>query len=190
MTTRDEDPIQTIWKSQPVETSSITVEQLRARAARFEAGTRRRNRIDFVSFALVAPLFGIGAVTPQNALVRAGALLLTLWAAIGLHSARRFHRLAARRATDSNGSTCVAWYRQQLERQRDVALSRPWGIALAVPGFGLLLSGYVDAGVPGTLSVILAGSGLFLGVWAIVQGRILAAGWQQELDSLQSLQGD
>ena len=94
--------------------------------------------MDFVPFSIVAFIAGVGAFTPQSAVVRAGGVLLALWAVIGLYSVRRFHGLTAALSTEANASTCVAWYQRQLVRQRDVALSRPWGIALALPGLGLL----------------------------------------------------
>jgi hypothetical protein len=190
MTTPDEDQIQSIWKSQPILTVSMTPELLQARAARFEKATRRRNRGDFVSFAVVALIFGIGAAALQNPLTRTGALLLALWAVIGVYSVRKFHALTALRSPESSASTCMAWYQEQLERQRDVALSRPWGLALGLPGLVLLLIGYVDSGVPWTFSAILAGVGLFLGVGVIIHGKILAGRWQAEIHSLQRLQRD
>ena len=186
MTKTDETHIQSIWKSQPILTVAITPEQMRARAGRFERETRRRNRIDLISFALVALLFGGGALL-RSGLVRAGALLLALWAAVGLYSVRRFHGLTSQQPAESDASTCVARYQQQLKRQRDIALSRPWGIALGLPGFGLVLIGYVVNGAPWTVSAILGAAGVFLGVGAIIHGRILADRWQQEIDSLQSL---
>ena len=84
----------------------------------------------------------------------------------------------------------MVWYQRQLERQRDVALSRPWGIALGLPGFGLLLIGYAASGVPWTVSAILGAVGSFLGVGAIIHGKILAGRWQQEIASLQDLKRD
>jgi hypothetical protein len=190
MNETNEDQIQSSWKSQSISTMSMTPQQMRARAAQFVTETRRRNRMDFVPFSIVAFIAGVGAFTPQSAVVRAGGVLLALWAVIGLYSVRRFHGLTAALSTEANASTCVAWYQRQLVRQRDVALSRPWGIALALPGLGLLLIGYVERGVPWTVSVILGGVGLFLAVGAIIHGRILAGRCQQEIDSLQNLKRD
>jgi hypothetical protein len=160
---------------------------MRARASQFELETRRRNRIDFVSFALVALISGVGALTLGSTLERVGAVLLALWAVIGLYSVRRFHRLTSQPSPESSASTCLAWYQGQLEQQRDAALSRPWGIALAVPGFTLLLIGYVADGVPWTMSAILGAVGAFLMIGTIIHGRVLAGRWQQEIDSLQRL---
>ena len=186
MTNNDEDRVQPIWQSQPIVNASITLDQMRARAMRFETETQRRNRMDLASFVLVALIAGIGAIVVGNALMRAGGLLLALWAAIGVYSVRRFHNLTSHQP-ESRASTCLAWYQQQLERQRDVALARPWGIALAVPAVALLLIGYVVNGVPWTIVTVLGATGCFLGVGVIIHGKVLAGRWQQEIDSLRSL---
>jgi len=186
MTKNDDDQIQSIWKAQPIARVSITPEQMRARATRFETDTRRRNRIDFVSFLLVAVIAVAGALVLKSPLVRAGLLFMALWAVIGLYSVRRFHEVASQ-APQSAASTCVAWYQSQLERQRDVALSRPWGVALALPGFALLLIGYVVTGLPWAVSAILGAAGVFVGVAAIIHGKILAGRWQEEIVELQNL---
>lgn len=182
----DEEGIQPIWQSQPTLSVSISPDQMRARAVRLEKETQRRNRMDLVSFALVALIAGIGALVLRNALVRAGGLLLALWATVGLYSVRRFHGVTSQRP-ESSTSPCLVWYQQQLERQRDVALSRPWGIALGLPGFGLLLIGYLASGVPWGVSAVLGAVCSFPGVGAIIHGRLLARRWQQEIDSLQNL---
>ena len=115
-------------------------------------------------------------MTLQNPLTRVGALLLAGWAVIGLYAVRTLHGLA-QPSTAASANPCVTWYQLQLERQRDVALSRPWGFVLGLPGLVLVLIGYVDSGVPWTVSVLLAGLGLFLGIGAIIHGKILAGTW-------------
>ena len=184
--TNDEDLIQPIWQSQPIVRVAITLDQMRARAVRFETETQRRNRMDLVSFALVALIAGIGALMPRTALVRAGGLLLALWAIVGLYSVRRFHGGRPQPA-ESGARPCLAWYRDQLQRQRDVALSRPLGLALGVPGFALLLIGYVVEGIPWAISAILGAAACFLAVGAIIHGKIIAGKFQREIDSLQTL---
>jgi RNA polymerase sigma-70 factor, ECF subfamily len=116
-------------------------------------------------------------------------LLLALWAVIGLYSVRRFHGLTVQTSTESSPSSCAASYQKNLERQRDVALSRPWGLALAVPGFVLLLVGYVDSGTPWIFSAILGGVGAFVGIATVIHGQILAGRFQHEIDSLKNLRG-
>src|SRR6185369_11515704 len=120
--------IQSVWKSQPLQAISVSPEQMRSRAARFEAQTNRRNRSDLASFVLLFLMTIGGMMIQKNVLTRAGTVLTALWALVGIYSVRRFHRLAAPGSADAMGATGAAWYRQQLERQRDVAKSRPWGI--------------------------------------------------------------
>jgi hypothetical protein len=190
MTRTDEDPIQSIWKSQPIVPVLMTPEKMRARAAQFESATKKRNRVDYLSFALVAIMAGIGALIVEGVLVRVGALLMALWAVVGLYGVRRFHQLTVQRSTESSPSSCAAWYQQNLERQRDVALSRAWGIALVVPGFVLMLIGYAVDRTPWVFSAILGGVGLFCFVVAVIHGRILAGKWQDEIHSRQDMTSD
>lgn len=185
MSGMDEKQIQAAWKSQPVQTVSITPAQLRARATHFATQTNRRNRIDLVSFSLLFLISMSGAIAFKNMLVRAGVFLLALWSLVGIYSIQRFHKLVPEPA-ESMGATSVAWYRKQLERQRDVALSRPWGIALAVPGACLLLMGYVDTGVAMSVVAILGGVMIFSGIAIAIHGKILAGKWQHEIEVLQA----
>lgn len=191
MSRASNDRIQSVWKSQQVLTVSITPEEVRVNAAQFERQTHRRNMVDLVSFAVVLAFMVIGVVILQGALARVGALLLALWAIIGLYSVRRFHSLTDSPSPETGPVSCAAWYQRQLERQRDVALSRPWGLALGMPGLALVLIGYVvDNDTPWALSAILGGVGVFLGIAAIIHGQILAGRWQKEIDSLQTLRND
>lgn len=191
MSKSGEDRIQSVWKSRHIVTVPITAEEVRANAEQFKRQTRRRKAIDFASFSLVLVLMTTGVAILQGALARVGAVLLALWAIIGLYSVRRFHSLTAIASPESSPVSCAAWYQQQLERQRDVALSRPWGIALAIPGFTLVIIGYVvDNGTPWAVSAILGGAFFFVGVAAVIHGQILAGRWQKEIDSLQTLRID
>jgi hypothetical protein len=69
-------------------------------------------------------------------------------------------------------------------------LEKPRSNGTAMTPSALILIGYVERGVPWTVSVILGGVGLFLAVGAIIHGRILAGRCQQEIDSLQNLKRD
>ncbi len=190
MSATDEGQIQLAWKAQSVQIVFISPEQMRLRAARFERNTSKRNRADLVSFVLLF-LFTIAAiVVANNLLVRAGSFLFSLWALAGMYSVRQFHRVTAPGSAESMGVTGAAWYRQQLERQRDVALSRPWGIALAVPGVCLLLMGYVDADAPPDVVAVLGGILVFSGMALVIHGKILAGRWQHEINLVETAERD
>src|SRR5689334_12945030 len=115
MSIAEEGDIQSVWKSQPLQTISISPEQMRSRAARFEAQTNRRNRSDLAAFVLLFLMTVGGMVVQKNMLTRAGIFLTALWALVGVYSVRRFHRLAAPGSADAMGATGATWYRQQLE---------------------------------------------------------------------------
>lgn len=185
MSDSDDERIRALWVAQPAPEISFVPEQLRARAASFEAETARRNRIDLVSFALTGVIALSGGVLIPDLLIRSGALLLALWAGFGVFSVRRFHRLADH-APEMLGDSCSNWYRRQLESQRDIALSRPWGIALALPGVALLLIGYVANDVPWSFVAVLGGVCLFAGIAVVIHGKVLAGKWQREIDLLNS----
>lgn len=186
--TRIDEQIQSAWQSQPVPVVTVSPEQMRQRAARFEATTRRRNRTDLVSFALVLLICIVGVLLVRNVLVQAGGVLLAMWAALGVYSVRRFHALAAR-PPEALAGACAAWYRQQLEWQRDVALSRPWGLALALPGMALLFAGYIANKVPWPALAVLGALCLFAGIAVIIHGKVLAGQWQREIDLLRTEPG-
>lgn len=184
----DDEQILSLWRLQPTQVVVVSPEQLRQRALQFETSARKRNRTDLVSFVLVCALSLGGAFWIQgNTLVRAGALLLALWAGIGIYSVRRFHRLAAQ-PSESLAGACVTWYRQQLEQQRDVATSRPWGIALALPGLALMLSGYLANNAPWPAVAILGAVTIFVGVAVIIHGKVLAGQWQREINELDRIE--
>ena len=81
-------------------------------------------------------------------------------------------------------------HRRQLERQRDIALSWPWGLGLALPGFVLVCLGIslgprrLDWAVP----AVFIGVFTFLYIAVVIYGRILAGRWQREIDALRALE--
>ena len=188
MSITEDGDVPSVWKSQPLQTISISPEQMRSRAARFEAQTNRRNRSDLASFVVLFLMTIGGMMVQKNMLTRAGIVLTALWALVGIYSVRRYHRLAAPGTAEAMGATGATWYRQQLERQRDVASSRPWGIALAAPGVCLLLMGYVDAGAPRNIVAILAGVAAFAGIVGVIHGRILAGRCQLEINQIRAME--
>jgi hypothetical protein len=73
-------------------------------------------------------------------------------------------RLRGGSSGDSSAQTCAAYHQRYLERQRDIALSWPWGIGLAIPGFVLTVMGLgVGAQNPNWIfSAVMTGVFLFM----------------------------
>ena len=190
MTSHHDQQLREIWAGQPVPTLLMTPEQLRARAEHLEASIRRRNLRDHLSFVLVAIVFGVGAgvVPGLELLTRLGCLLLASWALVSIYWLRRYGAIAvASSAADSRA--LIDAQQRQLERQRDIALSWPWGIGLALPGLLLYSIGFAwgprPLGAP--IAVALVGMFMFIYVAVVIYGKSLAGRWQQEIDALRAM---
>jgi hypothetical protein len=168
----------------------MTPSQLRARAAQFESAIRRRKLRDVVSFALVGVISAFGLLL-DNAFVRVGAALMASWALFSMYALHRFGSVDATPG-DSSAQTCAAYHERHLERQRDIALSWPWGIGLAIPGFVLVVIGLgAGARLPNWMfSAVMTGVFLFMYIGLVIYGKILAQRWQREIDSLRPLRDE
>ena len=165
----------------------MTPEQLRARAEHLEASIRRRNLRDHLWFVLVALAFAFGAVTFRGPLIRLGCLLLVGWALLSIYWLRRYGAIAvASGAADSHA--LIEGHQRQLERQRDIALSWPWGVGLAIPGLVLYSIGCAGGPQPVDWSISAGMVGVFIfstlrsSFMATVAGR-----WQREIDVLRAM---
>jgi hypothetical protein len=186
----DEERLRAIWRGQSVTPLQMTPQQLRARAAQFELGIRRRALRDLLCFALVAVICAFGLLL-DNALVRVGAALMILWALYSMYALRRFAFVDAVPG-DSCAQTCAAYHQRHLEQQRDIALSWPWGIGLAIPGFVLTVIGLgIGARHPSwTFSLVMTGVFLFVCIAVVIHGKMLAQRWQLEIESLRALRDE
>jgi hypothetical protein len=187
MSVRDEEQLRAIWRGQAIAPPPMTPQQLRARAAQFESSIRRRNLRDSVSFGLVAALSALGLLL-DNTLVRVGAALMMLWAFFSMYALHRFGSVEETPA-ESGAQTCAAYHQRHLEQQRDIALSWPWGIGLVIPGFVLVTlglgMGFRDRSW--AFPAVMIGVLMFTYIALIIYGKMLAARWQREIDSLRSL---
>jgi hypothetical protein len=117
--------------------------------------------------------------------------LLALWALFSMVALQRFGSVEAAPG-DSSAQTCAAYHQRYLERQRDIALSWPWGIGLAIPGFVLTVMGLgVGAQNPNWIfSAVMTGVFLFMYMALVIYGKMLAQRWQREIESLRSLRDE
>lgn len=190
MTSNDDGPLREIWAGQPVQTLLMTPAQLRARAEHLEASIRRRNLRDHLSFVLVALAFGAGAFALNGLLVRLGCLLLASWALVSIYWLRRYGAITVASAADSRA--LIEAQQRQLERQRDIALSWPWGVGLAMPGLVLYSAGFALGPRPigAAIAVAMVGVFVFLYIAIVIYGKSLAGRWQREIDALCAMKLD
>jgi hypothetical protein len=190
MPTGDGERLRAIWRGQAVTALQMTPEQLRGRAAQFESAIRRRNLRDHVSFALTAAIFAYGILL-DGAMVRVGSALVVIWALFSIYALQRFGSVVAA-PMNSSAQTCASYHQRQLERQRDIALSWPWGIELAIPGFVLVVVGLAVGSryLNWVFSGVMTGLFLFIYVAVVIYGKVLAGQWQREINVLLSLKDE
>lgn len=191
MRVRDEDQLKEIWRGGAVTALRMEPAQLRERSERFDASIRGRNRRDQLCFALVAVMCACGLLL-GGVMVRVGSALMVAWAVFSMVTLRRFGA-ATGTPSGSDAQTLVAQHGRQLERQRDIALSWPWGVGLAIPGFilttvGLGLGQGIGSRFRGwEFSATLSGVFLFLYAAIVIYGKVRAAQWQREIDALRAM---
>jgi 4-hydroxybenzoate polyprenyltransferase len=189
MSTREDAELRAIWKGQAVAGFRLSPEQLRVRAHELERQIRRRNLRDHISIALVAIICAYGVVVGTGGeLIRVGALLMIAWALLSLYWSRLYGAMSV--APDADAPTVLEVHRRQLERQRDIALSWPWGLGLVIPGFVLVCIG-MSLGprqLPWTVPAVFIAVLMFMYVAVVIYGQILAGRWQREIDALHALE--
>jgi hypothetical protein len=113
------------------------------------------------------------------------------WALLSIYWLRRYGVIAVESGTTA-GLAVLESHRRQLERQRDIALSWPWGLGLVMPGFLLVCLGmsYGPRALGWTVPAVFVGVFLFAYVAIVIYGKELAARWQREIDALQALRHD
>jgi hypothetical protein len=136
---------QQIWQCQPVEGIKMSAEALRQRSGKFERMFRWRNVREYVASLLAAMGFGYFFVTTHAVLFRIAYVLFIAglgWVVFQLHRKGSARSMPAAMGT----STCLQFFRAELERQRDVVKNVwPWYLAPLVPGFVILTAAYMRA---------------------------------------------
>ncbi len=178
-----------IWRRQATANMTITPEQLRQRAAQFQSHIRRRNVRDYACAAFVALGFGSNIFLSNGLLTKLGSAMMMLWGLYFIYGLHRFGHADSLPA-ESSAQSCRSFHRQQLTRQRDLAASRPWGVALAAPGVVLFVLGIQFAGKhPDNWEMSIAAIGLFAFtcIAVVLDGHLIADGLQREIDSLEPM---
>jgi hypothetical protein len=131
------DELRDLWQHQPVEEMKMSIEELRAKAAKFQGRVRWRNVREFVACGVVIVLFGSAGIhTPQLVprisfgLIIAGVVYVAWY----LHTCGA----AASLPSDMGRDGCVTFYRRELEKQRDLLRSVwKWYLGPLIPGMAL-----------------------------------------------------
>lgn len=160
-----------LWQSQDAEDVTITLEEIRKRAARFEKRIQRRNVREYAAGAVVIVWSLVvcwirhlhGWRLAPYALLLAGTIYIMF----------QLRRRASIRAVpaDADTKTLIEFHRRELERQRD-ALRTVWRWYLLpwVPFFAAsAVQAGIDRGITAGLVLAMLSVAVVAGVWALNQ---------------------
>jgi hypothetical protein len=157
-----------LWQNQPVDPVRLVLADLREQARQFEKTIARRNLFEYLTALFVVAFFGWYALAAEGIAARLGAALIvlgTLAIAYRLHTRGRAQALPS----DALASQTAAFYRQELERQRDLLRTFwRWYLGPLIPGLALMLG-------QSAIAEPSIGHLLKVGVFSLVMGGILFA---------------
>ncbi len=164
----ERDPLQILWTNQAQPPFSMSLDDVHARAARFQARIRLRNAIEYAASLMVIGAFGWIAVSTPVAMVQIGAGLIIVGA---LYVCWKLHFLA--RAEMRHAQSWADFHRDELVRQRDaLATVWQWYLAPFAPGMLVFLAGV--AFTPENPAPLPARAAI-LGVGVLIVGAMFAA---------------
>lgn len=183
----NDEQLKQLWKEQPVTTAPISLDDVRAKARRFNRRVALRNAIEYIACVLVCIVFGFYIVHFPHRLIRAGSVLVMLGACF---VAWQMHRRASSQPlpSEAGAQSWIAFRRGQLARQRDALRSVAWWyVGPFVPGVVVFRCGVefeLDASAPfargWTANLFIAGVLL-----CVIALNLFAAGQlQRKIDAL------
>lgn len=172
----------TLWQQQVGEEPIVPLDDIRAKAERLDAKTRRWRTGTSLLFIVLLIKSAVEVWLEEAVLERAGDLLI-MAALVYVAYRYRKQRLAAPPVVLGR-TNCVEFYRAELLRQRDQSKDN-WGFLLPfVPGFTLALfgQGFENRPTGQIIAIVVLAVALFLGVawWNEHAARKL----QNEIDAL------
>ncbi len=133
------DDLRNLWRKQEVERVKISVEELRVKAAKFQSRIRWRNLREQAACLFVIAAFGAMSLKISQTVPRIGfALIIAGTIYVGWH----LQKWGAPKVlpADLGRASCVRFYRDELERQRNLLRSIwKWYLGPLIPGMSLLV---------------------------------------------------
>lgn len=186
------DEAKKIWQDQPLEGMTMSLAQVHERIENLSRIVRRRNLIG--GFACTTVLLGFcyffaALNQPNERIERIGAALIVVGAGYIMYQLISRKMKSQSAAAEMQAEASVAFYRSELQRQRDFH----WGVWLwsrlliFAPGPFIFFFGMAEAN-PATIKLVLIEGAITAGllIWAIPRNLHLAKRFQRELDALDS----
>jgi len=128
------DDVQGLWQSQPATGGTMSLDELRLRSQYVTRRVSRRNLREYVAAVIAAIVFGPMAWFAPLALIRVGSVLSLAGVAFVVYHLHR-HGSAQAMPQEMGLTSGLAFYRQELERQRDLLRGVwKWGLLPLMPG--------------------------------------------------------
>jgi hypothetical protein len=174
--------VQGLWQAQAREGPTMSMADIRAKAERFEARTRRWRTIGALAVIAIAIGNILEAIFETTALERLGALLTLAAIAYITYEFGKHERAAKAEGAGLNSG--VAFYRAQLVRQQDITRQSARFLLPFVPGVALSVFGGIADGLPAVNIIGIAACAVALfGVVAWLNARTTRQ-LQEEIDAL------
>lgn len=140
----NEQELKSLWKSQPLDAETVSIDTIRGVAKGFHATISRRNRLEKFAAYLVMLVFGVFARTLETTTMRVGCVLIILGTLVILYQLRKRTGIGA---LPLQGVACtyVDYFRAELVHQREALRTVwLWYIAPTVPGVAVLVWGMAE----------------------------------------------
>jgi hypothetical protein len=190
MSTRiPETDLQALWQNLETETTAMSAQQISLKTQELLRKTRR-DLIARSAFAVIAAAFcGIVFISTRMSIgLIAGVVMVMLLASTARNLYvfyRRSHTAPALSGTSPSSSSCLEFYRTELERRRQIAMQPVWQLAAALLIIAWLTRRSLYSGHDALRVllpvVLLAAAGLI--VWMAVR-KFQARHIQDDLDAL------
>ena len=179
---REEDLLKA-WQNQPVESSPMSVEQVRAKISAFQRRTRLGCFLELAATIVVLLGFGMVVWAAPNLWVKLGSALIIVGGAFVFFQVHR--RLKVGESPEDIGTQVLQFYKRELARRRDMLRSSwIWYISPLVPGMLIYWIGMAQAKPenPFNMIGIVICFGTFFGVGLFNEWR--ARRVQRQIDAL------
>ena len=176
-----------LWQSQIQEEATMTLEDIRRKAQKFQKRIRRRNGREYVGAAVATIVYGSFIWFLPGLLQKIGATVL-LFGIFYVVSKLRKDGAAREVPVETSASDCLEFHRRETGRQRDLLRSAAsHHLAALAPGVVLLLAGGWIENPEAPLAVFIGATAFAVAVFAGVSLLNLRAAnkLQQELDALE-----
>ena len=178
-----------VWQNQSVEVVQMSLDEIRRKAHKFENRISRRNRREYIAVAVVIAVCTGRIVISNNLVVNIGGGLLIAGL---LYIVYQIHKKGSARTIPSDAAFAngIAFYRSELERQRD--LNRQvwsWYIGPLLPVWWLPTWGLAAANEYSVRSLMVRGTVVIL-VFVVVGvlNQRAARKLQRQIDALDALE--